>query len=304
MSKIDVCIVTYNSEAEIVGCVNSISRELCNIFILDNGSADTTLKILDSLKCELKINDYYVDNTNSGLAAGNNMLAKIGTAEFILMLNPDTLLMADTLEYLLNELIHDKSIGAINPLEIDEYGIKRVSSHRFWNFLQPLIWRCLPYRIPRNIWDKCSRFSGCDVSVATGACLIIRRSVFEAVGGYDPKFFLTISDVADLCDRVRKSGYRVLFSPGCSYLHYGGRSNATEKYITVVNGYYGDLYYFKKRGLKIQFHILMSFMKLSLLIRYHFLKIFSKERAGIYKKTLDVISKAKFESSEPHPHLL
>jgi GT2 family glycosyltransferase len=80
----------------------------------------------------------------------------------------------------------------------------------------------------------------------SGACLLIRREIYERIGGYDPEYFLTIEDVCDLCIRAKRSGCRVVFLPEAEIFHFTGRSGVQAPYIVVWHGNRGTVYHFLK----------------------------------------------------------
>jgi hypothetical protein len=84
-----------------------------------------------------------------------------------------------------------------------------------------------------------------DVGWGGGACLLIRRTVFEAVGGFDEQFFLYYEDV-DLCKRIREAGYRLRFLPGPSAVHHWGKSTAQLPAVMLREVYRSRMYYFRK----------------------------------------------------------
>jgi GT2 family glycosyltransferase len=106
-----------------------------------------------------------------------------------------------------------------------------------------------------------------DVLFVSGACFVTPREVFTDIGGYDPEYFLTVSDVADIGMRLRRRGYRSIHYPVSRIFHYGGRSNSQVKLLTQVKAYTGDIYYVRKHYGILQAMILRYILKGSAYLR-------------------------------------
>jgi GT2 family glycosyltransferase len=96
------------------------------------------------------------------------------------------------------------------------------------------------------LYDRVSSYKHQDLLFVSGACLLLRRSIFEEIGGYDPEYFLTVEDACDLCIRAKKTGCRVMLLPDSEVLHIGGRSASQTPYLVVWQGYRGTIYHFLK----------------------------------------------------------
>jgi GT2 family glycosyltransferase len=108
-------------------------------------------------------------------------------------------------------------------------------------------WRMIPSVIMRTLYKYIRKYTAQNVLFASGACLMMRRRDFVAIGGYDPKYFLTIEDTCDLCIRLcRKSGDRVVIEPRARMTHFKSRSAAAVPFVTMWNGARGSIYHFKK----------------------------------------------------------
>jgi len=187
-----------------------------------------------------------LNQENLGLAAGNNAALGSCQGDYVLILNPDTLLREDTLSQLVNFLDSNQNVGVVGPKNVYVDGTPHSSFHKQWGLLHVVLWRILPFRFARSCYDRLSSYKFHDPLFVSGACLLIRRSVFERIGGYDPEYFLTVEDACDLCIRARETGCRVVFLPDAEVVHLGGRSAAHAPYVVVWQGYRGTIYHFLK----------------------------------------------------------
>lgn len=250
--RVSVVIVTYGSSKEIPDCVESLRRQSVpiEIFLVDNASPDNTAEMVSDYAARFQNVRAILNKENVGLAAGNNTPMEQCRGEYLLMLNPDTMFRNDSLQHMVEFLDHNRDVGVVGPKNVYENGEPHVSFERHWGLRQVLMWRVLPYRFPRLLHDRFSSYETQDVLFVSGSCLLIRRNIFEQIGGYDPEFFLAIEDVCDLCLRVKQSGSRVVFLADQEVVHLTARSCVQAPYIVVWQGNRGTVYYFwKQKGI-------------------------------------------------------
>jgi GT2 family glycosyltransferase len=187
-----------------------------------------------------------LNQKNIGLAAGNNAALGICRGDYVLILNPDTLLHEDVLSKLVNFLDLNQDVGVVGPKNLYADRRPHSSFHRRWGLLHVLLWRVLPFRFTRSCYDRFSSYKFQYPLFVSGACLLIRRSIFERIGGYDPEYFLTVEDACDLCIRAKETGSNIVFLPDAEVIHLGGRSAAHAPFVVVWQGCRGTLYHFLK----------------------------------------------------------
>jgi GT2 family glycosyltransferase len=221
------------------------------VVVIDNDSTDGTLELARRYAQENANVVAIPAGGNIGLSAGNNLVIPYIEGEYALMLNPDTIVKPDTLSVLIRCMEQDSSIGVVGPKCLYEDGSPHTSYHRGWNLWHLIVWRILPYSFTRKLYDKYARYRESDVDFVSGACLLVRASLFKKVEGYDPGYFLTVEDVCDLCRRIRRLGYRTLFTPRTDIKHLCGRSGAQVPFLTTLEGYKGDIYHFEKHHGKL-----------------------------------------------------
>jgi GT2 family glycosyltransferase len=246
--KVSVIIVTYRSANEIAACIESLLGQSVpvEIFLVDNASPDTTPHVVTDYATRFENIHAILNKENIGLAAANNSPLGRCQGEYVLILNPDTSCRPDTLERMVDFLDRNPGVGVVGPRNVYADGTPHTSFHRRWGLLHVLMWRVMPYRFVRMLYDRLSFYEAQDVLFVSGACLLVRRSIFEEIGGYDPEYFLTVEDACDLCIRARRTGCSVVFLPCTEVLHICGRSGHQVPYIAVWQGYRGTIYHFVK----------------------------------------------------------
>jgi GT2 family glycosyltransferase len=249
--KVSIITVTYGSRNEIHDCIESLQKQEVpfEIFLVDNASPDDTAEVISDYATRFDNVHAILNKENIGLAAANNCPLGKCLGDYVLILNPDTLLRDAALATLVDFLDQHPEVGVVGPKNVYADGTPHSSSHRRWGLLQILLWRVLPYRFSRWVYDHFSSYEREDKLFVSGACLLIRRKTFEQIGGYDPEYFLTVEDACDLCIRAQATGRRVVFAPEAEVVHHGGRSGVQAPYIVVWQGYRGSIYHcWKHKG--------------------------------------------------------
>ncbi len=270
---VTVAIVTYKSKPELPDCISSLLKSdvALRIVIIDNASNDGTLELARSIAAQHD-NIIVVDSgKNVGLAAGNNLVMPHICGDFVLLLNPDTVVHPDTISGMLTVMEQNQRVGIVGPLNVYGDGSRCSSYQKFWNLWHVFVWRVLPYSLPRRIYDKWSLYKEGEVLWVSGSCLLVRSEIFKSIGGYDPEFFLTIEDVCDLCRRVKKLGYKIIFSPRSEVVHFGGRSGGQVPVLSLLANFNGSVYYFRKYngrlGASLAFGIIVGGCSVMLLLK-------------------------------------
>lgn len=250
--RVSVIVVTYRSTKELPACAESVLRQRIptELFIVDNASPDGTPGLVAEYGAKYPNVHPILNSENIGLAAGNNRPLGQCQGDYVLILNPDTILREDTLRKMVEYLDDHSDVGVLGPKNLYEDGKAHVSYHHAWGLMHVLFWRVLPHSIIRPFYDKFTTYRLQDVMFVSGACLLIRRKIFEQIGGYDEQYFLTIEDVVDLCVRARNAGGRVVFFPDSEVIHFNGRSGAQAPYVALWQANRGSVYHFlKHRGM-------------------------------------------------------
>ena len=175
-----------------------------------------------------------LENRGYGAAVNAAVAALPASIEWILITNPDVVLEADTVEQLVRVGVSDTAIASVGPRIVDENGATYPSARAIPSLrvgvghaLFGTIW-------PRNPWSSTYKQASNDEVAAardtgwlSGACLLVRRSAFSTIGGFDDAFFMYFEDV-DLGYRLGKAGFRNVYAPGARIFHSGGHSTSRD----------------------------------------------------------------------------
>jgi GT2 family glycosyltransferase len=295
--KVSVIVVTFRSTHELPVCVESVLNQHIplELFLVDNASGDDTPRMVADYAARHENVHAILNTENIGLAAANNCPIGNCNGEYVLLLNPDTMLPDGSLARMVGFLDENPDVGVLGPKNLYEDGSPLLSYHNRWNFWSILIWRVIPNRLPRLLGDRYSKYKFKDVMFVSGSCLLMRRGIFEQIGGYDPEYFLTIEDVVDLCIRARQTGCRVVFFPQVEMYHYLGRSGMQVPYFSVWHGSRGTIYHFLKHNGTVSAVLVTGLLIASALTRLLIASILSiakpryRKIAGIYAKLLPAL---------------
>lgn len=222
-NSVDVIIVNWNAGDQLKDCIESIPRALVsNIIVVDNASVDNSMREISKLSNVTPV--FYPENMGFGKAC--NLGAYQSTSEFILFLNPDSVVYAGSLEKVLSFLQHphNSSVGICGVQLLDESGNVSRSCARF-----PTPLRFAAYALGLDrIFPKLGHFmhdwshdETREVDHVIGAFFLVRREVFQDLGGFDERFFVYLEDL-DFSFRARKLGWRSVYLADVQAFHLGG----------------------------------------------------------------------------------
>lgn len=224
-----IILVTFNVRADLEKCLASFVGQTdpfpTTITVVDNASSDGTVQMLRERWPMVRVIEA---GGNLGFARANNLGIRATASEFVLFLNPDTIIPPGSIPTLVRGLATHREAAAAGPRIIDQRGFPEISFgsvHGPLGELQQKVMRSLYRRRVRRVVraiDRSARTAG-EREWLTGACLAVRRADLEAVGLFDERFFMYMEDV-DLCLRLRRRGRKLLFVPQSEILHLRGRS--------------------------------------------------------------------------------
>ncbi len=187
------------------------------VLIVDNHSQDDSIGIIRNTFGKEQRVRIIETSRNSGYGRGNNAGIMRAEGAFILIINPDNELEADGLEKMARVMEGDPTIGILGPQLVHQDGTIRDSFRTFPTFTDLFIKRTFlrhmfPGRMRRYLQHDVNPELARDVDWLAGACLLMRRDLYERLGGFDPRFFLFFEDT-DLCRRAHQAGMRVVYFP-------------------------------------------------------------------------------------------
>ena len=241
LPTVTVLIVNYNSGAYAVACIDSLLQQqgvVLDVVVVDNASQDNSVAQLQSWQAVSKQSSQVCliqSETNLGFGRANNLAATKATGEYLLLLNPDTELhQTDIVKALIDKLIDHSNLGLIAPLIDEPRKNKQVLAR---------------YRYPEQKALKhtqtLANLPG-TIAWVLGACMLTKRHIYEAIGGFDEDYFLYGEDI-DICLRIRLAGYAIGFASEIQVMHVGGASEAgAESYGKWLRKRRGKFLFFTK----------------------------------------------------------
>ena len=236
MNQADVFVVipNWNLKEDTIACVESVlasSYSGLRVVVVDNGSRDGSPDaLLDSFGAKI---DQIVHEDNLGYAKGVNAgirHALASGAEYVLLLNNDTLVDARLMEYLIEASKGDTRSAVLGPAIYYQS-----EPERFWRLgavKKP--WLPVPLEIGRDAPDTGQFPAPFDVDYVTGCAMWVPTEIFEEVGLLDERYFMYFED-ADFCRRVRCAGHRITVVPQACVWH---KVSASTKELTPWAAYY------------------------------------------------------------------
>lgn len=221
LACMDIVIVNWNSGLQIKTCVESLKNQ-CRAIVVDNASSDGSASAVSHLSGVELVRA----KENLGFGKACNLGAQHTRDDYLLFLNPDAAVYADTLENSL-AFMQDPSnadVGICGVQLKDETGHVARSCARFptpWGFVAHAVG--LDRFFPRlgHFMAEWPHDSTRDVDHVIGAFFLVRRSVFDALGGFDERFFLYLEDL-DFSRRARQAGWRSVYLADVQAFHAGG----------------------------------------------------------------------------------
>ncbi|HEU4699644.1 MAG TPA: glycosyltransferase family 2 protein [Gemmatimonadales bacterium] len=229
-----VAVINYNTVDHLRTCLASVratgARE---VLVKDNGSTDGSVEMVRREFPEVAV---HPDFGNPGYGAAANQAVAACRAPYVFLLNSDTILQPDTLRILAAHLDAHPDAGIVGPRLHNPDGTLQNSARPFFRpiTLRPLV-RLVPGWRDRSILTWTHDHDRA-VPWVVGAALAIRRRAFEAVGGFDPAYFM-YSEEVDLCYRLRAAGWTVRFTPATTVVHVGGASTTQRRAAMQVQLY-------------------------------------------------------------------
>ncbi len=232
LPDLSVIIVNWNSAEFVRGCVRSI-RQLttglaCEIIVVDNASYDGCDKILQADNLEVT---YLQSDRNLGFAKANNLAFEASRGASLLFLNPDTEMVGLailTLHRALHQLPEAGAVGA--KLLTRDGSLQKSCIQSFPTILnQVLDSEYLVRKWPRSkLWGMAPLYRPTShpeaVEMISGACMMLKREVFQKVGRFSEDYFMYTED-ADLCYKVSRAGWKNYYVPEATVVHFGGGSS-------------------------------------------------------------------------------
>ena len=230
---LSVSIVSYNTRGLLERCLSSVFRETrgleFEVFVTDNASSDGSAEMVRSKFPQVRLT---ANPENRYFGRAHNQALTRAQGRYAVILNPDLELRGNALKTLVDFMDANPKAGAAGPRILNADGTPQGSGDRLPTFVYGLfealllntLWPSNPVRSSRRRpeWKRDTRES---VESLGGACLMVRRALFETVGLLDEEFLLYWEEV-DWCRRIVEAGSEVWFVPEAEVVHSGGASTS------------------------------------------------------------------------------
>ncbi len=252
---LSICIVNYQAREYLRNCLHSI---LANppegefeIIVVDNRSSDGSVEMLQQEFPQAML----IENPrNLGFTVPMNQALQRARGEFLLQLNPDTIVHPQALVRLIAFMREHPEAGICGPKVLNTDGSLQAPCRR----VESRPCAVITYFLGLHKLFPKSRLFGQylmnymdedvthEVSGVAGSCMLIRRQVIEQIGYLDERFFAYQED-ADYCFRARKAGWKIYYVPSAQITHYGGRGGSlVEPYRSIIEWHRSYWLYYRK----------------------------------------------------------
>lgn len=251
MKDLSIIIVTYNSENYIKECLLSIFETIRDldfeVIVVDNNSKDKTTDVVKRFpKVRLILN-----SENLGFTRANNQGIKQSQGQYILLLNPDTKATQGAINNLYSFLKSQPKAGVVGcQLRYPSGKIQPIGQFPTLTatfFYQTYLGKIFPFGILiyPNIFTKVRFKKIQPQDWLPGACLMIKKEVFDKVGHLDPNYFMFWEDM-DFCYRAKEAGFLTYYYPKCHIIHFSGVSLLMNQSRVIHASAESLVYFFKK----------------------------------------------------------
>lgn len=246
MKQLDIVLVSYNTVEYTKRAIESVYDETAdtdfNLIMVDNDSKDNSVELIGSKFPNVKI---IQTGANLGFAGGVNIGAKANDSEYVLLLNPDTVILDGAIDKLMSYASKTPKAGVWGGITLNNDLSLNPNNARARLSFKTLLFSALGLSKAFNkscyfnhdnygCWDRKSER---EVDVVTGCFFLTPRVLWEELEGLDETFFM-YAEEADYCIRAIKKGYQPRVTPNARIIHHGGVSevNLSEKMLKLLKG--------------------------------------------------------------------
>ena len=258
---LSVVIVSYNVKFFLEQCLSSLKKAIdgisqpiggAEVYIVDNASTDGSTDFLEPLYPDF----HFIRNKeNTGFAKANNQALSLCAGQYVLFLNPDTIIAEDSLNICLSFFPDNTDAGALGVRLIDGTGRYLKESKRGFPDPSASFFKLsgLAGLFPRSkifsayYLGHLGEESTHAVDILSGAFMMVKKTVLDQIRGFDEQFFMYAEDI-DLSYRICKAGFRNYYLPDTTIIHFKGES--TQRDFRYVKMFYSAMQLFVKKHFK------------------------------------------------------
>lgn len=250
---VSIIIVNWNTKKLLKDCLTSIYEQTGNlgyeVLVVDNCSSDGSTEMV---KADFPQVILIQNKENRGFAAANNQATAVAQGRYVLLLNSDTLVLDKAIEKTVTFADEHPKAGAIGCRVLNPDGTVQTTCFMFPSILNMLLESTYLYKFfPKSKffgreamtwWD---RNDVREVDAVTGCFILVRREAIEQVGTLDERFFM-YGEETDWCYRLKKNGWKVMFTPIGQIIHFGGQSTSKTPVAMIIQLKLSILKFIKK----------------------------------------------------------
>jgi GT2 family glycosyltransferase len=252
--KLSVIIVNYNVAFFLEQCLNSVFASTANfeyeVFVVDNNSVDNSLEMIAE---KYPLVHLLANKENLGFSKANNQAMRICKGEYVLLLNPDTLIEVDTLQKVVDFMDAHLEGGGLGVKMVDGKGNYLPESKRGLPTPAAAFYKIFGFStlFPKNKHFSAYHLGHLDqdavheIDILSGAFMLMRKSVLDQVGLLDEDFFMYGEDI-DLSYRIQLGGYKNYYFPETRIIHYKGESTKKDS-LNYVFVFYRAMIIFARK---------------------------------------------------------
>ena len=251
--KLSVIIICWNDSRYILDCIRSVydtTSELdFEIIVTDNGSTDGSVEMIRQAFPKVRI---VQNGVNIGFGPANNAGVAAASGDYVLILNPDTVVHSGALQKMIAFASQHSEAGAFGCRVLNTDGSLQGTAQPEPTLLRYAIialnMRWMGWLSDRFHADSYPGWDGRTertIGFQAGCALLVQRTLFQSIGGFDPRFLHQFED-ADLCRRLRQSGHPILFCPDAEITHIGGYNRGSYPVPVILETERSKCRYFHK----------------------------------------------------------
>jgi len=252
--KLSVIIVNYNVEHFLEQCLHSVFKAIepidAEVFVVDNNSTDDSVNMVKNKFPQVRLIE---NKENVGFSKANNQAIRQAKGEYVLLLNPDTVVEADTFSQTVSFMDRTSDAGGLGVKMVNGQGVFLPESKRGLPLPKVAFYKIFGLS---KLFKKSHRFGKYhltyldpdeihEVEVLCGAFMLLRKSLLDKIGGLDEEFFMYGEDI-DLSYRITQNGYKNYYYPLTRIIHYKGESTKKSS-INYVIVFYKAMQIFAKK---------------------------------------------------------
>ncbi len=289
MLDLSVCLITLNASAYLRNCLQSLREQETNlqwsdhnstpteadpaqsseaqvlyyeVIVIDNGSTDDTIRMLQDDYPAARLTQ---NGRNEGFTRPINQALAQSRGRYMLVLNPDTIILPGALNELVSYMDAHPEVGVCGPKVLNRDGSLQKACRR--GVSRP--WAAFSYFSGlSSLFPHSKLFGGYllnyldedtihEVDGVSGSCMLIRRAVVEQVGMFDERFFAYQED-ADFCFQVKKAGWKVVYLPSAQIVHFGGQGGSRVQPYRSIFEWHRSYYLYYRKNLAQDYFFLFN----------------------------------------------